>query len=246
MFLCDSGLAVESVLELRDWKMDNELDRHDFLTLNIGCVEECAMVVKKDKLAKWQEKGWLTYQEVNLPKGDEKAELLYGTIGKKSTLIFGKPPTLSQIDLTSLIGLRVQGFSTHQGTYGMGGAGCFGLLLDNHHYLTYGVWSSANYITVDNRPVKPNNTPIRAWTSYFGGEETWDELTPYLKDLIVKAIDLKEDSFKIILQKDDKAIEMVFYKSFGLNDENQPKLTFENGIIGDYLILHPKKSTLIV
>lgn len=220
--------------------------RHEFLKLNMGCVEQCAMVVKKEKLAKWQAKGWLTYQQVNLPKGDEKAELLYGTIGKKSTLIFGKPPTLSQIDLQSLIGLRVKDFSTHQVTYGIGGAGCFGLLLDNQQYLTYGVWSSANYVTIDNRPVEPNNTPIRAWTSYFGGEDTWDELTPYLKNAVIQAIDLKEDTCKITLQKDEKTIELMLYQSFGLNDENQSKLAFENGIISDYLLLHPKKSTLIV
>ena len=112
------------------------------------------MVVKNKDLHLWEKTGWLKYTEIGLPEGDEEAYLLYGEIKKDEQLIFNRPQLLKQVDKKNIVGLEIIDFSSHLGTYGMGGAGFFGLLLSNDEYLTYAVWNAGDYVIINNRIVE--------------------------------------------------------------------------------------------
>lgn len=227
------------------------MKKHDYLNLKIGTVEQYSMVIKKTELDYWKSLGWLTFNEIGLPKGDEQAYLLYGTINKSETLIFNRPNLLKNIPMEKLIGCEIREVSTHLGTYGMGGAGFFGLLLDNSEFLTYAVWGAGNYVIIDNRVVECNPAlyeKTKPWLSNFGKDQTWNDLTNYISGSKIENITLTADTCKLILKKLDKEIEVIFVK----NDIRLPRKVgrkrnaFKKGVISDYLLFQHEKGTLIV
>jgi hypothetical protein len=127
----------------------------------------------------------------------------------------------------------------------MGGAGFFGLLLDNSEFLTYAVWGAGNHIVIDNRyveclPDSYDNT--RPWFSNFGEGQTWDDLTTYIIESKIENIKLTKEYCNITLDKLGKKIEVTFVKK----DEKLAKNLNEDGEISDYILFQHKNGTLIV
>lgn len=227
------------------------MKKHDFLNLKIGTIEQYSMVVKKVDLDYWKQLGWLTFTEIGLPKGDEQAYLLYGEIKKDEILIFNRPALLKNTPTDKLIGLEITEFSTYLGTYGMGGAGFFGLLLNDTEYLTYAVWGAGDYVLIDNRVVECNPDlykKTKPWISDFSGEQNWDDLTDYISGSKIENISLSDEVCNLTLQKCHRKIEVAFVK----NDIRLPRKVgrkrnaFKKGIISDYLLFQHKNATLIV
>lgn len=227
------------------------MKKHKYLNLNIGAIEEYAMVIKKEDLNYWKESGWLTHTEVGLPKGSEGASMLYGEIKKDETLIFNRPTLLKDIPTDQILGLEVIGVSTHLGTYGMGGAGFFGLLLSNSDFLTYAVWGAGNYVIINNRVVECNPklyNKTRPWLSNYGGNETWDDLTSFISGSRIEKVSLITDSCNLTLKKSDEIIDVSFVK----NDSRLPRKVgrkrnaYKKGVIADYILFQHKDGTLIV
>ncbi len=227
------------------------MKKHNFLNLKIGAIKQYSMVVKKTELEYWRNLGWLTFIEIGLPKGDEHAFLLYGKMKKSETLIFNRPNFLKNIQIDNFIGLEIKEVSTHLGTYGMGGAGFFGLLLENSEFLIYAVWGAGNYTIIDNRVVECNPDlyeKTKPWLSNFGEDQNWDDLTTYISGSKIENISLTSDACNLTLKKLDKKIEVTFVK----NDNRLPRKVgrkrnaFKKGVISDYLLFQHENGTLIV
>ena len=117
--------------------------------LNLPCpeIEQYSLLIPIEEIEKWQAKGWRTYQEIGLPEGDEEAWMLYGDFDKATQmLLFNQPDSIVEVDSDRLIGKKITGINTNNGTYGMGGPGYFGILLEDEEYLVYTLWNSKKYI----------------------------------------------------------------------------------------------------
>ena len=228
------------------------MKKHSYLYLKIGDIEQYSMVVKKHDLKKWKESGWLTYTEIGLPKGDEKAYMLYGEFNKRTEmLMFSKPVMLAQRAKSELIGRKILEITTHLGTYGMGGAGFFGLLLDNSEYLTYAVWGAGNYTLVNDRVVECYSSlynKTKPWISNFGESGTWDELTDFLVGSTVNDYSFSDTNFILTAINGKEKYKIEFVK----NDIRLPRKVgrkrnaFKRGVISDYILFQHKDATLIV
>ena len=227
------------------------MKKHDFLNLKIGDIEQYSLVVKKADLEHWRKSGWLPFTEIGLPEGDEEAYLLYGEIEKDEILIFNRPTLFRDIPTDQLIGLEVKGFCTHLGTYGMGGPGFFGLLLNNSEFLTYAVWGAGQYVIIDNRVVECSPQfykKTKPWISNYGDNQSWNELTYYISGSKIEKFSLTKETFTLTLKKSNQKIEVVFVR----NDAKLPRKVgrkrnaFKKGEISDYLLFQHENATLIV
>jgi uncharacterized protein YuzE len=227
------------------------MTEHNYLNLKIGDIEQYSMVVKKKDLPKWKKTGWLEYTEIGLPEGDEEADMLYGEIKKNEQLIFNRPKLIKEIDKTNIIGLEILDFSSHLGTYGMGGAGFFGLLLSNDEYLTYTVWNAGDYVIINDRVVECNPdlyNKTKPWISNFGDDKTWNLLTEYISGGKIIDYRINNDSFEIEVDNNGDTFKVNFVK----NDKRLPRKVgrkrnaYKKGHIEDYILFQHKEGTLIV
>jgi hypothetical protein len=232
-------------------KRRNNMKNHKYLSLNIGAITQYSMIINKKDIVKYKTLGWKEFVEVGLPKGDEKADLLYGKMSEQETLMFNVPIFLKDIDESQITGRKIIGFSCNLGTYGMGGAGFFGLLLDNSEYLVYAVWRAGRYVIVDNKIVECASMlygKMKPFVSNFGENSAWDDLTKYIKGAVIQHCELTENHCKIIANKNEKTIEIEFVK----NDKRIPrkagraKNAYKQGTISDYIIFQNKNAVLIV
>lgn len=123
------------------------MNEHEFLNLPIPEIEQYSLIVPISELSAYQKHGWKTYQEIGLPAGNEEAWMLYGDFYKESqVLLFNKPESISEVDSTRLIGRIITEIKKYIGTYGMGGPGYFGILLDDDEYLVFTLWSADRYV----------------------------------------------------------------------------------------------------
>jgi hypothetical protein len=222
----------------------------NFLDLKIGTIKEYSMVIKKIDLSYWKGKGWMEFTEIGLKQGAEKAYMLYGDIKENETLVFNKPVLLRDTLKENIIDRKLLGICTHLGTYGMGGPGFFGLLLDNTEYLTYAVWYAGSYVIIDDRVVECHPDlykETKPWFSKFGGEEDWDELTDYISESVILDYHFTKDTFLLKLEKGNRTINVSFVR----NDVSLPKrndesrIAFEQGEISDYILLQNENAVLI-
>lgn len=227
------------------------MTEHDYLNLKIGDVEQYTMVAKKKDLPKWKKTGWLEYTEIGLPEGDEQAYMLYGKIQKDEQLIFNRPKLVKHIDKMNIIGLEIVDFSSHLGTYGMGGAGFFGLLLSNDEYLTYAVWNAGYYVIINDRIVECNPDlyqKTKPWVSNFGDDKTWNQLTEYISGSKIIDFTINVDSCEIEVSNSGETFKVNFVK----NDMRLPRKVgrkrnaFKKGQIEDYILFQHKEGRLIV
>lgn len=227
------------------------MKKHEYLDLKMGSIEQYSMVIKKKDLEHWRNLGWLPYSEIGLPEGDEQAYLLYGEIEDDETLIFNRPTLLRNISVHKIIGLEVKGVSTNLGTYGMGGAGFFGILLSNAEYLTYTVWGAGSYVIINDRVVECSTdqyNKTRPWLSNYGENNSWDDLTTYISGSAIENISLTADTCSLRLNKLGEKIEVTFVK----NDKRLPRKVgrkrnaYKKGVISDYILFQHENGTLIV
>lgn len=102
--------------------------------LKMGLIEKYSIIVPAAQREAWESKGWL--EEPAFRDFHYEAE-------EGEAMMTARPRTLAEMDTDSLLGSRAVGFSAHLGTYGMGGPGFFGLLLEKEgirQYLVYAVW----------------------------------------------------------------------------------------------------------
>ncbi|MEN7551235.1 hypothetical protein AAG747_25175 [Rapidithrix thailandica] len=213
------------------------MKQHKYIDLNTGGIEQYAMVVPLSDLDEWKKDGWLEYNQIGLPEDTKEAWMLYGDISEEETLIFNKPEFLSEIGKTSLLGRKITSINPHLGTYGMGGAGFFGFLLDNHHYLVYTAWGAQNYIRLNDQVISNAKGLIEK-----------ELLTSSIKNTTLKDIDYQEDSCVFSLEKNQQRIKIKLVKESHLLNYTTGKnrQAFIDGSISDYLLLQHKNATLIV
>lgn len=166
---------------------------------------------------------------------------------RRDVLVFGRPVLLAE---KSVVGRRIDGFCTHLGTYGMGGPGFFGLLLDSGEYLVYTAWHAASATLLDGRPIEvpPHREDApRGWVCEFG--QGWDELSPVLAGCEIAECVLEEHRCILRLQKGGATHLMEFLRE---NDRLAPnfnggaRVAYETGKMADYLMFQHKDAWLVV
>jgi len=228
-------------------KIKNE---HPYYKLDMGLIKEYSMIIPKAELLEWTTKGWLEdkhFRDFNYyPAADQ-------------TIILGKPTTILDIKLEKLIGKQIIGSSSYLGSYGMGGPGFFGILIERNgmeEYLTYAVWASGQYIMMDDRVfechLKYNNS-YRPWISKWAGESEenqWDELSHILNGSIITGILLNETELKIEILSNEVNHNITFYTykdtlpPLGNGEARKP--AFTEGTIGKYIVFCNKNAVLHV
>ena len=141
---------------------------HPYLDLQQGNVESYCMMVPKKELRQWCGQGWLAHYAVGLSRREaNRASMIYGLMRfQRDILLFNRPVLLAD---KSVVGREIMGFSTCLGTYGMGGRGFFGLLLDTDEYLVYTAWHSGFCTLLDDRPIEvypQTENAVRGWLRF--------------------------------------------------------------------------------
>ncbi|WP_282628369.1 hypothetical protein [Empedobacter sedimenti] len=190
------------------------MKEHEFLNLPIPELEQYSLIVPIKDLEIWKKEGWKTYQEIGLPAGDEEAYMLYGEFDKEThTLMFNKPESISEVDPTRLIGRKITAIKKHVGTYGMGGPGYFGILLDDEEYLVYTVWAADRYVHFDDE-----NELIGASISDFNMDK--HSLIIHLKNEKVIQYDFKIDYVFDEDSEEEKPDDIAKYLYFKTKESN--------------------------
>lgn len=215
-----------------------------------GLIEKYSMIIPIAEREVWESKGWAeenTFRDFNYEAEEGEAMM---------TMI---PQTVKEIGEDYLLGSRVAGFSTHLGTYGMGGPGFFGLLLEKgaiRQYIVYAVWASGQYILLDGRVIECHlsyNQSHRPWLSNWVGEseeEQWDELTNNIMGSLVTAVRLTDDELELELTQESLRSRFVFHKYHpdlppqGNGEPRKP--AFEEGVIGDFIVVSEEYAVLHV
>lgn len=219
--------------------------------LKMGLIEKYSMIIPAAEKEAWEAKGWT--EESTFRDFHYEAEA-------GEAMMTARPQTMTEIDTDALLGSRVTGFSTHLGTYGMGGPGFFGLLLEKdgvRQYLVYAVWASGQYILLDGRVIECHlnyNKSHRPWISSWAGEpdeEQWDELTTKVTESLVTAVHLTGEELQLELtQEAGRRCQFVFHRYHpdlppqGNGGPRKP--AFEDGVIGDYIVLSEEDAVLHV
>ncbi|MEK3761833.1 hypothetical protein [Paenibacillus sp. FSL R7-0337] len=218
--------------------------------LKMGLIEKYSLIVPAAQREAWESKGWV--EEPAFRDFHYEAE-------EGEAMMTARPRTLTEIDTDSLLGSRAVRFSTHLGTYGMGGPGFFGLLLEKEgirQYLVYAVWASGQYILLDGRVIECHlnyNKSHRPWISSWAGEpeeEQWDELTAKVTGSVVSAVRLTGEELRLELTQEGTRSQLVFYKYHQdlppLGNGQPRKPAFEDGVTGDYIVLSEEHAVLHV
>lgn len=225
---------------------------HPFLDLQMGTLEQYAKIIDLDKWAEHKALGWQTYQAIGLPAGDENAAMLYGDWDKNSQmLVFNRPKTLLDTGISSLIGQTIHGFSSHLGSYGMGGPGFVGLPLSCGQYLVYTVWGAASYALLDDRAWEcyPDlYESHRPWLSNFGGDLSWDDLSPVLEGAKIIEVTLSDTALSLQLSchGEHKTLLLTQADSRLPHQDTPLKPAFDDGVMGQYVLWQDADAVLIV
>jgi hypothetical protein len=224
---------------------------HPFHKLNMGLVKEYSMIIPISELGDWTNQGWIE---------DKKFSDFHYEATKDETIVLNKPKSIKEIDISELVGCRIIEFCSWLGTYGMGGPGFFGLLINLksgvQEYLVYTVWASGQYILLDNRVIECHlryNKTHRPWISSWGGEsveEQWDDLTDIIVGSIITQAKLFDCEFILEITKNNIKYNIVYYKNNPqlppLGNGEVRKDAFVTGNIGDYILFNNKNAVLHV
>lgn len=102
---------------------------------------------------------------------------------------------------------EVLSWTTHGGTYGMGGPGFLGFELAPgnarpREWLLLTLWSAGDWVLANKRWVtaSPEQYAVqRPWSSYYGGDRTWDELGPLIVGKWLTRFSLWNSGFELII-----------------------------------------------
>jgi len=175
-----------------------------------------------------------------------RASMIYGLMRfQRDILLFNRPVLLAD---KSVVGRKITGFSTRLGTYGMGGPGFFGLLLDTDEYLVYTAWHACFYTLLDGRPIEvypQTENAVRGWFCNFG--QGWDDLSPVLNGCEITGCMLAEHGCILNLEKGSVTHVLEFMRQDGRIPPNcgEARTAYENGTITDYLMFQHKDAWLV-
>lgn len=227
-------------------KRIRNMNINSYPQLNMGIVKYYFKVIERRMLPFYMEENWVESQD-------------FDSLNKPQVVILSKPATLKQRNISDIINNTIIGFSTHYGTYGMGGPGFFGIDLHNHkqdgkrYSLVYAVWGAGEYTLLDDRLIEcyPDYYPQhKPWVSNFGGDESWDDLSETIVGSRIKSVDIQKEHVTLILTDNKKDMKLEFVN-------NDPRLmpmgsgaarheAFTEGDISDYLIFQEEGATLYV
>lgn len=216
----------------------------------MSLIKEYSMIVPEEELAEWTNKGWVE---------DKSFTDFHYYAEAGETMLLGTPETLLDIELDSLIGKTILDFSSHLGSYGMGGPGFFGLLMERdgaREYLVYAVWASGQYMTIDNRVIECHinyNEAYHPWISQWPGENDenqWDDLSGILKGSVITGVLLTEDEFRIGITSNAADHSIIFHRykdTLPPHGNGEPrKPAFEEGVIGTFIVFSQENAVLHV
>lgn len=216
----------------------------------MSLIKEYSMIVPEDELAEWTNKGWV--EDKSFTDFEYYAEA-------GETMLLGTPAALLDIEPDSLIGKTILGFTTHLGSYGMGGPGFFGLLMERdgaREYLVYAVWASGQYITIDDRVIECHinyNEAYHPWISQWAGESEenqWDNLSGILKGSVITGVSLTENELRIEITSNAAAHLITFHKykdTLPPHGNGEPrKPAFAEGVIGESIVFCHENAVLHV
>lgn len=123
-------------------------------------------------------------------------------------------------------------------------------------YLTYAVWASGQYITMDGRVLECHlryNDTHRPWISNWAGEgdeQQWDELTDVVVGSTITHASLSDSVLVLHLAKDEQNHRMIFYRNHDallpLGNSTLSKDAFTEEAIGEYLVFNREHAVLYV
>jgi hypothetical protein len=228
---------------------DDLLYNHPLLHLGMGLIEACTMIVLRTSLPGWTAEGWtelLGYRDfMYIPEESE-------------TVIARRPDTLAIRGVADILGVRIEGYSPILGSYGMGGPGFFGILLQRRgtaayrEYLVTAVWGAEEYLLLDNRVVGAHPRYHEEYHPWLGitGEGRHSELDAVLIGASIASVEVNGEQLRMVLvqQGTDHILE------FGRHDERLPpmgsgiarKVAFTEGTITDRMVFQPENAILWV
>ena len=216
--------------------------KHPYLKLNMGLVNENFTVIKKEDLKLWEERG---FQKIR------KFPIFLYKPNPAEVIMLGKPLTISEFGTEQFIKSKILDYNLYFGTYGMGGAGFFGLKLEGAfgiRWLVYCIWSAGEHILLDNRIIEchpdfiENYHPWIIWGNnrHEEYEKTCQALKKALSGLKIQNIDLQEHALKI--QLSGNHILETYQKSDKFPEQGgtrKKRLSYETGIMSDcWLVIY--------
>ena len=221
---------------------------HPYLDLQQGNLESYCMMVPKKEALQWYRQGWLAHYAVGLSRSDANRAWMISRLMRfqRDILLFNRPVLLTD---KSVVGRTITGFSTHLGTYGMGGPGFFGLLLDTDEYLVYTAWYAGFYTLLDGRPIEVHpqtENNVCGWFCNF--EQGWDDLSPVLNGCKITGCTFAEHGCTLSLEKGGATHVLEFVRQDGRIPLNcgEARSAYESGTITDYLMFQHKDAWLVV
>ena len=214
--------------------------KHPYLELNMGLVEENFVIVKKKDQKLWEERG---FQRIR------KYPIFHYKPNPAEVIMLGKPVTISEFGTENFINSKILDYTLYQGTYGMGGAGFFGLKLEGKfgiRWLVYCIWLAGEHILLDNKILECHPKFIEKYHPWIvwgndmheAYEKTCQDLKNLLSGLEILNIDLQEHALKVQLSG-NHTLE-TFRKSDKFPEQagtGVKRLSYKTGCMSDYWLI---------
>ncbi|MBE6876409.1 MAG: hypothetical protein E7496_06760 [Ruminococcus sp.] len=223
--------------------------KHPYLELNMGLVEENFTVIKKKDMKLWEERGF---------KKIWKYPIFHYRQKFSEVIMLGKPLTISEFGTEKLIGSKILDYNLYFGTYGMGGAGFFGLKLEGAfgiRWLVYCIWSAGEHILLDNRIIECHPDFLEKYHPWiiWGNnrheeyEKTCQELKKALSGLEILNVDLQEHALKF--QLSGNHILETYQKSDKFPEQGgtrKKRLSYKTGTMSDcWLVIYDETNLTV-
>jgi len=222
--------------------------------LNMGMVKANFIDISVFQKRKWIKREFAEYKKCNYMAYWNRLIPIYNPF---KTVMLGEPKTITGFGADNFIDSKILGASTFHGTYGMGGAGFFGLLCDTkkgQFNLIYTIWASSEYVLLDGRVIECHPNYINQYNPWEAHGEIKYKISgknSVLKDAVITGIELSKQECKMTLNfKDGSMHKMIFYN---YSDKLPPhgsgekrKKAFETGNLPDYLLVTYKETELYV
>lgn len=205
--------------------------------LKMGLVCQYGVLVKEDEVKQYSEKNWIVCRnrDISFPYNPE------GLI-----TMFGRPQTLSDSDLVTLLGKVIESWADHHGSYGMGGPGFLGLkFVDDPYVLVYCAWAASQYVTLDGRVLDCHPSHSEKYNPL-----PREQTTEILTGSVVEGVMCDDDKFTLIIKKDSTSHILIMYKNhpslppFGNGSER--KDAFTEGKISDHIMFEHTSAQLLL
>ncbi|MBR1555090.1 MAG: hypothetical protein IJ644_06840 [Oscillospiraceae bacterium] len=217
--------------------------KHPYYGLNIGLVGENFVIADKADLPLWESRGFQVIRHYMPYAGY--------WLKPSETVMLGKPMKISEFGTEQFIGSRILDYNLCFGTYGMGGAGFFGLKLEGEfgiRWLVYCIWSAGEHVLIDDRIIECHPAfletyhPWLVWGNNMDEEyeQTYQNLKSLLSGLEILNIDLQEHALKI--QLSGNHILETYQKSDKFPEQGgtrKKRLSYKTGTMSDcWLVIY--------